>query len=94
MYKDQWGVVIHEFALMGFSLLLGSGCGAATEFLIPGYNGFLFEKGDRNSLHQALKNFTELLTGELQKYSERRVRLGQKINTEVAAASLLSVIYL
>ena len=92
-HKDQWGVVIHEFALMGFPLLLSSGCGAATEFLIPGHNGFMFKSGDKNSLYQALINFTELSLDELQRFSEASTKLGERINPEISASSLLSAIY-
>lgn len=93
-HQDQWGVVIHEYALMGFPLLLSTGCGASTEFLIPGYNGFIFKKGDRKSLSEALRNFTKLGDDELMLFSNRSVNLGNRINTEQAAASLLSVAYL
>lgn len=93
-HLDQWGVVIHENALMGLPLLVSSGCGAVTEFLIPGYNGFMFKRSDVASLHQALDRFCHLTDAELSAFAERSRQLGQRINNEVAAASLLSVVYL
>lgn len=92
-HKDQWGVVIHEFALMGFPLLLSSGCGASTEFLIPGFNGFMFENGSKASLLAAMNRFLNLSDDELMLFSSRSALLGQKINTEQAAASLISIYY-
>lgn len=93
-HQDQWGVVIHEYALMGFPLLLSSGCGASTEFLIPGYNGYMFQKGNRKSLLAALERFTGLSDDELALYASRSALMGQRINTEQNAASLMSVLYL
>jgi len=93
-HRDNWGVVIHEFALMGFPLLLSTGCGAATEFLIPGYNGYLFKKGDRNALYRALNHFTLLTADELRCYSESSMKLGARISTDLTASSLLSVRYI
>lgn len=92
--NDHWGVVIHEYVLMGLPILLSSGCGAATEFLIPGYNGFLFKKGDVNSLHRKLEWFTKRSDNELRQFGINSFRLGTRISTELSARSLLSVIHL
>lgn len=91
-HKDQWGVVIHEYALMGLPMLLSSGCGAASEFLISGYNGFMFAKGDINSLYSAIDRFTMLNDEELIKFGKRSYELGKRINNEISAASLLSIL--
>ena len=92
-YQDQWGVVVHEYALMGMPMLLSSGCGAASEFLIPGYNGLMFNKGDINSLKYALQHFTEFCDAEIQQFGKNSAKLGMRINTEISARSLLSVVY-
>jgi glycosyltransferase involved in cell wall biosynthesis len=93
-YKDQWGLVVHEFALLGYPLILSSGVGSASEFLIPGYNGFMFTKGSSDSLHKALVEITKLSLKDLEKFSERSVMLGERINSEISAASILSVHFL
>lgn len=90
-HKDQWGVVVHEYALMGLPMLLSTGCGAVTEFLIPGYNGMIFEKGNIDSLHRALQRFSELSDEDLLLYGNNSKRLGSKIDCELSAQSLLSV---
>lgn len=92
-FKDQWGVSIHEYALMGYPLLLSSGCGAATEFLISGYNGYLFEKSCYISLSKALSRFTQLSDEQLILFSKRSTVLGQRITSELSAASLMSILY-
>jgi glycosyltransferase involved in cell wall biosynthesis len=45
---EQWGVAIHEMALLGYPLIISSACGAATEYLISGYNGYLFRQAINN----------------------------------------------
>jgi glycosyltransferase involved in cell wall biosynthesis len=93
-HKDQWGVVVHEYALMGLPMLLSSGCGAASEFLIPGHNGFMFSRGDVNSLHSNLLQFTELRDADIQQFGINSTKLGARINNEISAKSLLSAVYL
>jgi len=93
-HKDQWGVVIHEYALMGLPMLLSSGCGAATEFLISGYNGFMFKKGDVYSLYHALELFTIYGDDDLKRFGDNSAQLGARINNQISAMSLLSVNYL
>lgn len=92
--REQWGVVIHEMALLGYPLVLSSECGAATEFLISNYNGFLFLTGDVLSLRDALLKVASLEDNELAKFSERSHRLGQRITPEQSVYSLLSIEWL
>jgi glycosyltransferase involved in cell wall biosynthesis len=90
-YKDQWGIVLHEYALMGLPILASSGCGATSEFLISGFNGFLFRKGDVNDMHRAMKKFTSLTQENFGLFAENGIKLGHRITSEISAASLLSV---
>jgi glycosyltransferase involved in cell wall biosynthesis len=90
--NELWGVAIHEMALLGYPLILSSACGAATEFLIGGYNGFLFKKNDMQSLRDAMIKITSLPIEDLELFSLRSHHLGQRITPEHAAYSLLSVI--
>lgn len=90
-HKDQWGVVLHEYALMGLPMLASSGCGATTEFLISGFNGFLFRKGDVIDMHRAMKAFTSLTEEDVSRLAENSTKLGNRITSELSAASLLSV---
>lgn len=91
-HYEQWGVAIHEMALLGFPLLLSSACGAATEFLITGYNGFLYRRSSTASLQAALERVTRLSDEELALFASRSRELGQRINSEQSAYSLLSVL--
>lgn len=91
-YNEQWGVVIHEMALLGYPLVVSSVCGAATEFLISGYNGFLFRVHDVDSLTKALLKIVSLTDTERALFSDRSRELGLRITSEHAARSLLSVL--
>lgn len=91
-HEEQWGVAIHEMALLGYPLIISSACGAATEFLITGYNGFLFRKGDAGSLRDAMMRIASLSMEELETFTLRSHMLGQRITSEHTAYSLLSVL--
>jgi glycosyltransferase involved in cell wall biosynthesis len=91
-HKDQWGVAIHEYALMGLPLLLSSGVGAATEFLIGGYNGYMFHKSDMESLFSNLLCISKLTNSELEEFSKNSTKLGSRITVETSAYSLLSIL--
>lgn len=92
--KDQWGVVLHEYALMGLPILASSGCGAATEFLISGFNGFMFRKGDVADLRRSLLSFTLSTDEQLAQLAQNGRKLGARIDSRISAASLLSVFHL
>lgn len=91
-HHEQWGVAIHEMAILGYPFILSSACGAATEFLVSGYNGFLFKKSNIRSLRDILMSITELPTEQLEAFSQRSHQLGQRITSEHTAHSLLSVL--
>lgn len=91
-YANQWGVVIHEMALLGYPMIVSSVCGAASEFLISGYNGFLFRAHDVDSLRNALLRIVSLPNDEMSLFAERSQELGLRITPEHAARSLLSVL--
>lgn len=92
--REAWGVAIHELALFGYPLLLSSSCGAATEFLISGYNGYLFQSQNIESLKDKLIKFTQLTDEELELFSQRSLLLGRRITPEISARTLLSTIEL
>ena len=91
---EQWGVAVHEMAVLGFPLVLSSACGAATEFLISGYNGFQFRCGSISSLRGALLRIAMLSHQDLELFSQRSHILAQRITSEHTAYSLLSVLSL
>lgn len=91
--KDQWGVALHEFAMLGFPLISSAGVGATERFLIDGYNGLTFEVGNPKSLAQKLKEFEEMPSAKLEIFGKRSHDLAGLITSELSAASLISLIY-
>jgi glycosyltransferase involved in cell wall biosynthesis len=91
---EPWGVAIHEMALLGYPLILSSACGAATEFLVSGCNGFLFRSEEVGSLRNALLRIASCPEDTLQEFGFRSVALGRRISSEMSAHSLLSTQYL
>ena len=89
---ENWGVTIHEMALLGYPLLSSRVCGANTEFLIEGHNGYSFDPNDGQSLIQGLTRMTDIDEVELQRLSQNSHEMGQRINSYMSAASLLSVL--
>ena len=91
---EPWGVALHKLTFYGYPLILSSACGAATEFLISGYNGFLFKNRDVNSLKNQLQKMTQVPDKQLEYFSQRSVQLGNRITPEISAQSLFSVLEL
>lgn len=89
--KDQWGVALHEFALLGFPLLSSIGAGATERFLIDGYNGLMFRFDDAISLAERMSEFESMTTEQLAIYSARSTSLARTITSEISAASLISL---
>jgi glycosyltransferase involved in cell wall biosynthesis len=49
-WVDHWGVVIHEAACAGLPILATHSCGASTDLVRDGYNGFSFDAADSKRL--------------------------------------------
>ena len=89
---EPLGVVIHEFCIAGMALIVSDCCGAAPEFVIHGYNGFLFENKNVNSLESQMRKIMEMDPLELQKMGQNSVKLSRRITPEISAASFMSVL--
>lgn len=87
--KEPWGVVIHEFAAAGLPLILSDACGAANEFLIDGYNGWLFQSENATSLGEVLKKVVSASDKSLERMGRQSSDLSHRITPAISAASLL-----
>lgn len=87
---EPWGVVLHEFVSMGLPCIVGNKVGAATEFVIDGYNGFILSNTSEDFIHRALLFCinNEIL---LEKMSIRSTQMAKKITTEKSVATLMSL---
>lgn len=89
--KEPWGVVVHEFAMLGMPIICSTNVGAADDMVINNYNGFIFESGNRDSLKQALKRLMSARNEELLLMGERGHELSKKQSPVIAARSLMSI---
>lgn len=87
---EQWGVSIHELALLGYPLIVSTSCGAASEFVIDGFNGFYFQNESVAALLSAMEKCIELNDAELRRFSEASKSLGARISPDMCAYSFLS----
>lgn len=81
-HKEPWGVVLHEFAAAGYPLISSSKVGAATAFLEPGKNGYLFEPGSTDELEKVLLAITELTDDTLIEMGRRSKELAARISID------------
>ena len=89
--EEPWGVVVHEFASAGRALMLSEKVGAASRFLIDGFNGLGFEAGSAPDLARAMAQITSMPEEQLFAFSGNSARLAERITPRDSAASFLSV---
>jgi len=67
---DGWGLVVPEALASGLPVIGTNKTGSALEFIKNGYNGWLIQSGDSESLYESMRNAIILSPKELQKYSD------------------------
>jgi glycosyltransferase involved in cell wall biosynthesis len=71
---EQWGVVIHEAAASGLPIISSYACGASTQFVREGVNGYIIPPTAK-SLERAMLRVTQKSDTELQEMSRQSVVL-------------------
>lgn len=87
-HRDQWGVVVHEFAAAGVPLLVTEVAGAVPAFVKPGYTGFTFDPRAPGDLERALTRITALSPEELLTMGDRAAALSFAATPSLWAATL------
>ncbi len=88
---EPWGVVVHESVAAGLPLIASSAVGAASEFLIHGFNGFCFSAGDSNELASCMLKIIQSTDARLKQMGKLSAELSQRITPSTSAANLLSL---
>lgn len=88
---EHWGVVVHEFALVGLPLICSENVMATTAFLREGENGFLFDPFDVDSIAGAFSAIMRLPDDVLRKMGDASHRLGMNYTTGDWAERLLAM---
>ncbi len=86
--SEPWGVVVHEAAAAGLSLLCSRACGAADRFLEEGQNGFWAETGSVEALADGMMTFHHLDDAMLERFSLRSRELARQISPDSWADTL------
>ena len=89
---EPWGVVLHEFAAMGFPLVVSDRVGAAGVFLHDKTNGFLFEADKKSHLKEKLKTIMQLTPEQLTLMGEESHKLASQITTDTWADVVIGFI--
>jgi glycosyltransferase involved in cell wall biosynthesis len=89
---EPWGVVLHEFAAMGFPLLASDKVGAVESFLEDKKNGYIFKAGDINSLKEKLQEVMQLSAEQLNLMGEYSSQLAQHITPKIWADNLMKLV--
>lgn len=90
--EEPWALVLHEFSAAGLPIICSEVCGAAPVFVIPSFNGYTFTSNDINDLINKMREIINSSDQKLNLMSQNSHIMGQKINPEIVAASLLSVL--
>tara|TARA_R110002033_G_C3896269_1_gene239485 strand:+ start:12221 stop:13258 length:1038 start_codon:yes stop_codon:yes gene_type:complete len=88
---EAWGVVVHEAALAGLPIVSTYQCGAATELLIDGFNGYSYDATDKKALIQIIKKLVEQDETDYFKMSKNSKFLASTINLKRWTAQINSV---
>jgi glycosyltransferase involved in cell wall biosynthesis len=89
---EPWGVVLHEFAAMGYPLLASDKVGAIESFLEDEKNGYVFKAGNINSLKEKLKEVMQLSPEQLNLMGEYSNQLAQRITPKIWADNLMKLV--
>ncbi|MCC6385731.1 MAG: glycosyltransferase family 4 protein [Bacteroidia bacterium] len=83
--RDHWGVAVHEYAASGFPLVCSSGVYAVSAFLKDGYNGFIHQPDDKESLKSVLNQIIDLDQSQLALMGDRSARLAAVMKPDIWA---------
>jgi glycosyltransferase involved in cell wall biosynthesis len=90
--EEPWGVVVQEFAAAGKPLMLSSAVNAGEQYLIHGYNGLRFQKGDLSSLKTMLIRFFKQDDLGLQEMGQRSAEMALRGAPKYWVANFLSLV--
>jgi glycosyltransferase involved in cell wall biosynthesis len=90
---EPWGVVVHEFAMAGFALLLSDKVGAATAFLKNDWNGYVFQSQSKESMKKAILQLMNTTQEKLHEMGANSASIAAKISPKTWSESVLKMIH-
>lgn len=88
---EAWGVVIHEAVLAGMPIVSTHQTGAATELVIHGFNGYVYDAFNEKELSKYIKLISNQTPQEYFKMSKNSKIIASKINLKEWSAMLNSI---
>ena len=88
---EPWGVVAHEFAACQLPLILSDQVGAASQFLVPGENGWITKIHDEDALLNDLLALMTSQDNELRAFGEKSAELAAQLTPEHWSATIKSM---
>ena len=85
---EAWGVVVHEAVLAGMPVLTTHQTGAASDFVIHNYNGFLYDAHDEMALKKLLVFASKQSENDYLKMVQRSKQLAKKNSLSEWAAKI------
>ncbi|HMR46775.1 MAG TPA: glycosyltransferase family 4 protein [Bacteroidia bacterium] len=91
-YDEHWGVVVHEYAIAGYPLLLSTKAPAGSAFLKQGENGYYHEPSNVESLKKALKKIMLLSDNTLIEMGKKSHELSKSITPDIWASVVWKIL--
>jgi glycosyltransferase involved in cell wall biosynthesis len=90
-YEEHWGLVVHEAALCGCSLILSDQVGSSWD-LIGDNNGHTFRSGSSNALYRAMVRCHASTESELHLALNDSLQLSSKFSPRIWAETFINII--
>ncbi|WP_370390820.1 glycosyltransferase [uncultured Winogradskyella sp.] len=88
---EAWGVVVHEAALAGLPIISTYQCGAASEFVINGFNGYRYDAKDVDALKHIIRQVAQQSAAAYVAMSQNSRHLGGHHTLEDWSAKINSL---
>jgi glycosyltransferase involved in cell wall biosynthesis len=88
---EPWGVVVQEFAIAGYPMILTDRVGARTAFLHEGKNGRIVRANHRSELKSAILEMAQKSPEELKIQGQTSRQLAMNVTPEIYATSILKM---
>jgi len=79
---EPWGVVVHEFALAAFPMILSDKVGASTQFLDNGINGYIFKSQNIESLKDKMRSIISKDISKLRDMGEESYKKATSVDRD------------
>lgn len=90
--EESWGLVLHEAAAAGLPILASKCCGAVPYFVLHNYNGYTFFPEKLRDIQDSIEKLIDTSDEKLIQMSYKSRDLSRRINPEIVAKALLSVL--